>query len=317
MHLIYKINFPSGKVYIGQTNNLQKRKTDHLKEARNGTDYKVYRAMRKYNTTRKDFEIVETGIETQEEADDREIYWIAFYDSYHNGYNSTPGGNSGNSEINKGEKSPSALFTNEEVLEIRKLRAEMKYTKMEIYEKYKHKISEGGFNKIWNYNTYTDVGQELNTPEITSYYRHARPIGTNSSTGMFTEEQIADIRDKYFIDAISSKEISEIYEVNQSTIERIVSGKTYSNLPMPKPSFEYRRKKHKYTEEEFNELIDTFIDSEMDITNFHKDLITDISNIFSNYTLSPFRELIKKGLNARGLSYINNNKWGFKIVPIE
>lgn len=86
---------------------------------------------------------------------------------------------------------------------------------------------------------------------------------------------------------------------------------------MPIPSFEYRKKYHKYTEEEFNELIDTFIYSEMDITNFYKDLITDVSNIFSGYTLSTFRELIKKGLNARGLNYITNNKWSFKIVPIK
>lgn len=33
--------------------------TDHLKEARNMNDSKVYRAMRKYNTNRDNFEIIE------------------------------------------------------------------------------------------------------------------------------------------------------------------------------------------------------------------------------------------------------------------
>lgn len=317
MHLIYKINFPSGKVYIGQTNNLQKRKTDHLKKARKGVSSKVYNAMRKYQTTRDDFEIIETGIDTQEEADIREIYWISVYDSYNNGYNSTPGGNSNTSEINKGEKSCRAIFTNQEVLEIRKLRAEMKYAKSEIYERYKDRISESGFHKIWNYNVYVDVAPELNTPEIAKFYRYYRLGGVNSSVGKFTKEQIADIRNKYFIEAISSKEIAQIYEVNKSTIERIVAGKTYSDLPMPTPSLEYRKKFHKYTEEEFTELIDTFIYSELNITDFYKDLITDTYNIFSGYTLTAFRELIKKGLNARGLTYIANNKWGFEIAPLK
>lgn len=314
MHLIYKINFKSGKVYIGQTNNLQKRKTDHLKEARNGNDSKVYRAIRKYNTTRDDFEILEINIETQEEADNRERYWISYYDSYRNGYNSTPGGNSNTSEINKGEKSVRAIFTNQEVLEIRKLRAEMKYTKIEIYKKYKDKISESGFHKIWNYETYTDVAPELNTFKITEFYRYNKPKGVNSPTGKFTEEQIADIRNKYFVEVISIKDICEIYKVNKSTIERIVSGKTYSNLPMPTHSFEYRKKHHEYTEEEFNNLIDTLIKSETDVISFYQSLINDISNIFSGCSLYYFKKLIKKGLNARGLSY---NSQSFKIVPLK
>lgn len=317
MHLIYKINFPSGKVYIGQTNNLIKHESDHLKEARNGTDYKIYRAMRKYNTTRDDFEIVETDIESQQEANIREIYWIQFYNSYLNGYNSTPGGSNGLSEINKGENSAKTIFTNEEVLEIRKLRSEMKYTKLEIYKKYQNKISKSGFSKIWNYETYVNIAPEFNTDEIATFYKHFRPAGVNSSTGQFTEDQIADIRDKYFIEAISSKEISEFYGVNKSTIERIVAGKTYSDLPMPCPSFKYRKKFHKYTDNEFKELIDTFLYSNLNIGTFYKEITNDKSNIFSEYKETSFRKLINKGLNSRGLKYVSNNKWGFKIIPLE
>lgn len=33
--------------------------------------------MRKYNTTKTDFEIIESNIETQDKANEREIYWIA------------------------------------------------------------------------------------------------------------------------------------------------------------------------------------------------------------------------------------------------
>ena len=102
MHVIYKIKFSNGKVYIGQSNDFTARRNQHLSEARNGSDYKIYRAMRKYNTVKEDFEIIESEIESQDIANEREIYWIAYYDSYHNGYNSTPGGQVGNYSL--GEK---------------------------------------------------------------------------------------------------------------------------------------------------------------------------------------------------------------------
>ena len=53
------------------TNNLKKRMTDHLKEARNNSNSKVYRAIRKYSITRDNFEIIEQNIETQEQASER------------------------------------------------------------------------------------------------------------------------------------------------------------------------------------------------------------------------------------------------------
>ena len=73
---IYKIQFPNGKVYIGQSKNYKKRWREHLREAAKGNDLKVYRAMRKYNITIEAFSIIEDNITTQEEANAREIYYI-------------------------------------------------------------------------------------------------------------------------------------------------------------------------------------------------------------------------------------------------
>ena len=103
--------------------------TDHLKEARNNSNSKVYRAIRKYSITRDNFEIIEQNIETQEQVNEREIYWIAYYNSFKDGYNSTLGGDIGNGGMLKGENSPKAAFTNEEVKKIRLIRATLKYTK--------------------------------------------------------------------------------------------------------------------------------------------------------------------------------------------
>lgn len=83
-----KIN---NKVYIGQTTQtINIRFTNHKMASRTGEDTKFYRAMRKYgeeNFYPEQLEEVEV-----KDLNDRERYWIKYYDSYYNGYNSTLGG---------------------------------------------------------------------------------------------------------------------------------------------------------------------------------------------------------------------------------
>ena len=83
-----KIN---NKVYIGQTTQtINVRFTNHKMASRTGEDTKFYRAMRKYgedNFYPEQLEKVEV-----KDLNDRERYWIKYYDSYYNGYNSTLGG---------------------------------------------------------------------------------------------------------------------------------------------------------------------------------------------------------------------------------
>ena len=131
---IYKISFPNGKFYIGQTYNIDKRWKEHLNEAKY-SDFKVYRAMRKYNITLEAFSIEEDNILTQEEADSKEIYYIEKYNSYYNGYNSTLGGING-CIVPSGENHPKAVLDDEELYELRRIRASKEYTCGELYNKY-------------------------------------------------------------------------------------------------------------------------------------------------------------------------------------
>lgn len=297
MYLIYKINFPSGKVYIGQTSNMNKRITDHLKEARNMNDSKVYRAMRKYNTNRDNFEIIEQNIENKSIADEREVYWISYYDSFKNGYNSTVGGDVGNNGQCRGEKAKRAVFTNEEVLEIRKIRFTCKYSYQEVFQRYSNKCSEGCFHKIWNYQTYKDVGLEYNTPEVIAYYKHMRPKGSKNKNCMFSIEEVAHVREMHYIQAMSAQEISEIYKCNKSTIERIINGKTYSDLPFPTPSFKYRQVFKKFIDTDYKNLALDFKQSGLDMKNYYLSIVQpDEDNIFSKLSLSGFVTKLKRAL---------------------
>ena len=98
----------------------------------------------------------------------------------------------------------------------------------------------------------------------------------------------------------------------------MVSGKTYSNLPLPKPSNKFKRKNHKgYTEEEIDSLVKNFIDSSLNIKSYLDEIKLDEQNIFGTYSYSAFRNFIYKELKKRGLKYVSNNKWEFEIIPIK
>lgn len=90
--IIYKwTNTINGKVYIGQTVRPEIRYKRHLDDAfKNDSQYHFHRALRKYGTDAFTYEVIETV--PVAELDEKEVYWIAYYDSYRNGYNSTEGG---------------------------------------------------------------------------------------------------------------------------------------------------------------------------------------------------------------------------------
>ena len=91
MGFIYKIwNEENDKLYIGQTSvGIKTRWSSHLKNYLTNNAV-IYRAMRKYGAGIFHIEQIEECENSK--LDEREKYWIEYYDSYKNGYNSTPGG---------------------------------------------------------------------------------------------------------------------------------------------------------------------------------------------------------------------------------
>lgn len=93
---IYKIeNKINGKIYIGQSINIKARLRSHICSAynqnkKNDYDLVIHKAIRKYGADNFSYEIIEEC--PKEKLNEREEYWIVYYDSYYNGYNSTKGG---------------------------------------------------------------------------------------------------------------------------------------------------------------------------------------------------------------------------------
>ena len=94
---IYKItNTINGKSYIGQTiQNVKDRFYQHCatKCSKAVLDMAIHRAIKKYGKSNFTVEVIEEIDSVN--LNDRERYWIKYYNSYNNGYNSTKGGQDG------------------------------------------------------------------------------------------------------------------------------------------------------------------------------------------------------------------------------
>lgn len=112
---IYKIeNLINGNKYIGQSQNINQRWRSHRAYAET-KDTPLYKAIRKYGIENFSFEILEEC--KIEELNDKEVYWINFYDSYRNGYNQTIGGDGNRHSVKLSEEQVFEIYKRLEGIE--------------------------------------------------------------------------------------------------------------------------------------------------------------------------------------------------------
>ena len=237
IYRIYRIQINTS--YIGQSIDIYQRfNSHHLYDYQNpnNTNYntKFYKALRTYGIDNFEVEILELC--PIEELDEKEIYYIKKYDSFHHGYNSTEGGqfwspNIHSQEIEekrkqtrelnqslKSENHPRAKMTNEEVLFIRS-----RYIAGEsidsIWQDYQDRYSsKETFKRIVLGYTYKDVGNIPNAEQV----RH-----TNAK---LTDIQIKQIRSEYEKGKISQAALGKKFGVSQTTIAQIIHRQTYKHV---------------------------------------------------------------------------------------
>lgn len=80
-------NLESGRMYIGQTIDPERRFKEHLT-----ANYKQgWHIDYQNNPDKYEYSIIEMNV-PEDKLDEREIYWISFFDTYNNGYNLNEGG---------------------------------------------------------------------------------------------------------------------------------------------------------------------------------------------------------------------------------
>lgn len=228
MLYIYKFtNKVTGKIYIGQTNNIEKRKRGHKSEAfnpkANGYNLPFHAAIRKYDWKNFDFEILEEIPDDfgREYLNEREIFFIAYFKSLisENGYNLTKGGKGYNRNPLSFEEQVnlSKLFNIEQVKDIQSMLIEG-YEYFEIKLKYPQLTT----SFLSNINTGLNFKRDdLRYPLSSSHTKFSKET---------KQKIIENIQKGYYYKDISAK-----YGISEGYISMINKGEKWYNEDLQYP----------------------------------------------------------------------------------
>lgn len=178
-------NIYTHKKYIGQSISISRRKYEHYHNPSPNSYIDKALALHPEEFI---FSIIEEC--TANELDEKEIYWIDYYDSLNNGYNMIRGG-----DCYRGENNIAAKLTEAQVKDIIKLLEECKMTNKEIADQYNIHINTIDFInrcKTWTYlHCYkNNIRQEcLNQREK----KHSTHAGESNRSSKITEQQALQI----------------------------------------------------------------------------------------------------------------------------
>lgn len=191
---IYKIeNLVNGKIYIGQSVNIEERLKEHkriaFRENRPTYNYPLYKDMREFGIENFSFEMLMEC--KKEELNFFEKQQISQYNSFCNGYNQTPGGDS----VACGDLSNRHILSTEDVINIRN-RYNNKEPRWQVYQDYKHIISFDTFAHIWNGKTWKWCMPEVFTKENIEWHKyHLGDLGL-TKIAKLSNQDVITIRER-------------------------------------------------------------------------------------------------------------------------
>lgn len=205
----YKKNSENKIVYVGQTKNLEQRHKTHIQydpfNINNPEyNYPLSRDIRKYGEEAYSLIILEDNV-PDEQLDEREIYWIKYYNTYFNGYNQSTGG-----------KNPvKPIYDDKEILNVIDL---LKNTNLSYQQ-----ISEiTGFSLTHIYNINTGKRRPLKNINY--------PIRSSKTKGMrglkFSQDECKIIHEEILKNDKNLSELGRMFNCSANTISDIVNGKT-------------------------------------------------------------------------------------------
>lgn len=209
-------NKKNNKKYIGQSTNIERRRREHLCWPSPYSRFDM--EMKTIGEEQFVFTVLEEC--SVEQLDEREKYWISFYDTIENGYNLTPGGQS-----YRGEENPGARLNEDEVRQIIILLEEHKLDNKEIAERFsvcRNTIDFINRCKTWcHLHNYKNNIRKENLEKSSN--PHSTLGGENNPTAKMTEEQVKNIiklleSDKRALAQIARDEgvsLNILYDINR------------------------------------------------------------------------------------------------------
>ena len=232
---IYQItNLINGKIYIGQTNNIQKRWANH--RCNNDPNMVIARALRKYGIDNFKFEVLLRGL-TPDEANQKEIELIKEKNSLvPYGYNVATGGKRMDGVSRLGADNSNAHLTEEEAQYILNNRDKPMYV---LYDLFCDKISYESFKKIYHHQTYTNLTTTVNE------YPYNFEFGNQFTNNPLEYDEIVSLRERY-ANGEYWRDVYKDYKwayKNEWSFYNVYTGRSYK-LIMPEVFTEENKKKH-------------------------------------------------------------------------
>ena len=215
--IIYKTtNLINLKIYIGQ-------------DSRNNPNYYgsgklLIRAIKKYGKENFKKETIEE-CKTKDELDEKEIYWIKHYNSKCDkiGYNILDGGSymSDETKLKIGNSLKGRTLSKEHIKKVSENHADVSGVKNPMYGKFhsedvKRILSE------------KNLGRKAS--EKQRIRMSIQKQGEKNSNAKLTEKQVLKIRKIRFEENVNMKEISKMFNVSESCINKIVSYRTWKKI---------------------------------------------------------------------------------------
>lgn len=198
-HIYAMTNMVNGLMYIGQTKNLRKRWNGLVA---NNNNQSITKAIQEYGKENFKMEVIETC--EDEEADEREKYWIDKFNTFKGkGYNEHCGGRT----LGKGEEHPrTGQETPEEVKE--KMRQAM--------------IENGTINNISgeNHYLYGKKHTQEDLKKMRQWQRMDSPVDNKKKAIQIIKE--------YHETDVTQKELAERYGCHAITINRVINGRHWT-----------------------------------------------------------------------------------------
>ena len=125
------------------------------------------------------------------------------------------------------------------------------------------------------------------------FYRKLRKnaVGENGSRSHFSNKEVYDLRVLYYTTEITFKDLYLKFgkNINRTSFQKLLNGKNYSNVSMPKANEIYRAKMKLPTQEEIRNLILSYQSG--------KSIESLISGIFRFYKKEGLKKLIQRNMN--------------------
>lgn len=251
-------------VYVGRTNNLERRRREHeiyepIEKGRPHYNYPLSRGIRKYGVNAYKCEVIEI-VNSYEESLQKEKYWIKFYDTFNDPskYNYTPGG-----ELSF----TTAKFEDDLIDEVKNL-LEQRIDYETIKDRTGVSISHIS---------------EINTGKRRKDKNRTYPINELTCGRKITSEQLQEIIYLLQTTQLTCTEIGKRYEVSGSAIQRINDG---SNLRQENVTYPIRKritphKKHTLNEEELSELCNDIINTNISFNQLASKYQVSVTTVYN------------------------------------